>query len=38
MIQEKEIWKEVKGYEGLCQVSNHGNVRRWIYKHQKIAV
>lgn len=23
-----EIWKDVKGYEGLYQVSNHGNVKR----------
>lgn len=29
----KEIWKDIKGYEGLYQVSNLGNVRRikkWI--------
>ena len=23
----KEIWKDVKGYEGLYQVSNHGKGR-----------
>lgn len=23
----KEIWKDIKGYEGLYQVSNKGNVR-----------
>ena len=23
----EEIWKDVKGYEGLYQVSNHGRVR-----------
>ena len=23
----KEIWKDIKGYEGLYQVSNLGNVR-----------
>lgn len=22
-----EIWKDVKGYEGMYQVSNYGNVR-----------
>jgi hypothetical protein len=22
-----EVWKDIKGYEGLYQVSNHGNVR-----------
>ena len=31
-----EIWKEVKGYEGLYQVSNYGNVRskRGVLKPQ----
>lgn len=24
---EKEIWKDIKGYEGLYQVSNLGNVK-----------
>lgn len=23
----EEIWKDIKGYEGLYQVSDHGNVR-----------
>lgn len=27
MTEEKEIWKDVKGYEGLYCISNHGNVR-----------
>jgi len=22
-----EIWKDIKGYEGVYQVSNYGNVR-----------
>lgn len=29
----KEIWKEIKGYEGLYQVSNTGKIKslgRWI--------
>lgn len=26
---EKEIWKDVEGYEGLYQISNSGKVRRW---------
>lgn len=26
-VMEKEIWKDIKGYEGLYQVSNHGRVR-----------
>lgn len=30
-----EIWKDIKGYEGLYQVSNFGNVRRF-YKNKKI--
>ena len=25
---DKEIWKDIKGYEGLYQVSNLGNVKR----------
>ena len=25
--QKKEIWKDIKGYEGLYQVSNYGRVR-----------
>jgi hypothetical protein len=24
-----EVWKDVSGYEGTYQVSDHGNVRRW---------
>ena len=24
--QKKEIWKDIKGYEGLYQVSNYGNI------------
>lgn len=34
---EKEIWKDVVGYEGLYQVSNFGNVRSVdrTYKHYK---
>ena len=32
----QEIWKDIKGYEGLYQVSNLGNVkslRRKVYNH-----
>lgn len=37
----KEIWKDIKGYEGLYQVSNLGNVKslkrkRFNYRLQKI--
>lgn len=28
----EEIWKDVKGYEGLYQVSNFGNVKSLIRK------
>lgn len=28
-----EIWKDIKGYEGLYQVSNYGNVRSLDYRH-----
>lgn len=27
MIEEKEVWKDIKGYEGKYQVSNLGNVK-----------
>lgn len=29
----QEIWKEIKGYEGLYQVSNIGNVKSLNYRH-----
>lgn len=32
----KEVWKDVKGYEGLYQISNFGNVKSFIgYDHSK---
>ena len=31
-----EVWKDIKGYEGLYQVSNLGNVRSLNYNRQKI--
>lgn len=30
----KEIWKDIRGYEGLYQVSNLGNVRSLNYNRQ----
>ena len=30
---EKELWKPIKGYEGLYEVSNLGNVRSLNYNH-----
>lgn len=33
----KEIWKDVKGYEGLYQISNIGNVRTLI-KNKKLKI
>lgn len=33
MLENKEIWKDVKGYEGLYQVSNLGRV--WSVRKQK---
>ena len=38
MIQEKEVWKDVPGYEGLYQVSNMGRVKsleRYKNNHSK---
>jgi len=29
-MKNKEIWKDVAGYEGLYKVSNHGNIRSYI--------
>lgn len=34
---EREIWKDIKGYEGLYQVSNLGNVKSLCYRNQKKA-
>lgn len=28
---EVEVWKDIKGYESLYQVSNHGNVRSLLF-------
>ena len=30
---DKEIWKDIEGYEGLYQVSNWGNVKSLNYNH-----
>ena len=35
MNNEAEIWKDVKGYEGLYQVSNLGRVKSLNYNHTK---
>jgi predicted XRE-type DNA-binding protein len=32
-----EIWKDVKGYEGLYQVSSIGNIKRISYIHRLVA-
>ena len=31
----KEVWKDIKGYEGLYQISNLGNVKSLNYLHTK---
>ena len=33
---EKEVWKDIKGYEGLYQVSNLGRVKAIINKTHKV--
>ena len=33
----KEIWKDIKGYEGMYQVSNLGRVRSLKYGKYKIS-
>lgn len=30
-----EIWKDIKGYEGLYQISNFGNVMSLNYNREK---
>lgn len=35
MTEQKEIWRDIKGYEGLYQVSNLGNVKSLTYKNTK---
>ena len=32
-MEEKEIWKDIEGFEGLYQVSNMGNVKSLNYNH-----
>lgn len=31
----KEIWKDIEGYEGLYQISNYGNIVSLNYNHTK---
>ena len=31
-----EIWKDIKGFEGVYQVSNTGKVRRLIFKNNRV--
>ena len=31
----KEVWKDIKGYEGLYQVSNLGRVRALYFRNNK---
>lgn len=32
-MNEIEIWKEIKNYEGLYQISNYGNVKSFVRKN-----
>ena len=34
LISKKEIWKDIVNYEGIYQISNFGNVRRWRIKRK----
>lgn len=36
VYRDKEIWKDVEGYEGLYQVSNLGNIKSIYYSKNKI--
>lgn len=31
MLQKEEIWKDIKGYEGLYQVSDKGHVKKSMF-------
>ena len=33
---DSEFWKDIKGFEGMYQVSNYGNVRSLNYRRKKI--
>lgn len=33
MKNDKQVWKDIQGYEGLYEVSNYGNVRSLNYNH-----
>ncbi len=33
---EQEIWKDLKGYEGLYQVSNLGRIKSLYFSKEKI--
>ena len=35
-IEKGEIWKDIKGYEGLYQVSNFGRVKSLKFGKEKI--
>lgn len=35
-IKEQEIWKDIIGYEGLYQISNHGRVKSFKKLHKKL--
>jgi len=35
-VKSDEVWKDVNGYEGLYQVSSHGNVRSLLRKNTGI--
>lgn len=35
MNKEKEIWKDIRGYDGLYQISNHGNQQENILLQNK---
>ena len=34
----EEIWKDIKGYEGLYQVSNLGRIKRVLFKNNKTTI
>ena len=33
-MEEKEIWKDIKGYEGLYQISNKGRIKSLSFRNR----
>lgn len=36
MTENTEIWKDISGYEGRYQISDHGRVKSIRFGHEKL--